>query len=89
MRGMTGAVDGVLVQYFDCDGCVTPSDPEGEWYDQTLWVGAQDFRESPTIRPPPSVNVHCVSVASVAVVLFASSPTRGVAVGMRTAHACA
>jgi pectin methylesterase-like acyl-CoA thioesterase len=44
MRGMTDQVDGVMVQWFDCDGCVTPTDPVGEWYDQTLWVGAQDFR---------------------------------------------
>ena len=28
----------------DCDGCYSPSDPLGEWYDQTLLVGAADFR---------------------------------------------
>ena len=42
--GQTDRVDGVLVQWFDCDGCATPSDPVGEWFDQTLWVGAADFR---------------------------------------------
>ena len=44
LRGMSGVADGVLVQQFDCDGCSTPTDAEGEWYDQTLWVGASDFR---------------------------------------------
>lgn len=45
LRGMNGgAPDAVLVQWFDCDGCVTPSDGVGEWGDQTLFVGAADFR---------------------------------------------
>lgn len=41
---MTDEIDGVLVQWEDCDGCDTPTDPLGEWFDQTLWVGAADFR---------------------------------------------
>jgi pectinesterase len=44
LRGMSDKTDAVLVQWFDCDGCVSPSDGVGEWYDQTLWVGANDFR---------------------------------------------
>ena len=45
LRGMNNGVqDGVTVQWFDCDGCETPSDGVGEWDDQTLWVGAADFR---------------------------------------------
>ena len=39
-----GKADGVLVLWTDCDGCASPTDPVGEWYDQTLWVGAADFR---------------------------------------------
>ena len=42
--GMSEEVDAVLVRWSDCDGCATPSDPIGEWFDQTLWVGASDFR---------------------------------------------
>ena len=42
--GMTAEVDGVVVRWEDCDGCATPTDPLGEWFDQTLWVGAADFR---------------------------------------------
>eukprot|EP00729_Bicosta_minor_P017441 gene17441-883_t len=44
MVGISDQEDGVLVQWEDCDGCVSPSDPIGEWRDQTLWVGAADFR---------------------------------------------
>lgn len=31
MVGMTDKVDGVVVQWFDCDGCISPTDPVGEW----------------------------------------------------------
>jgi pectinesterase len=39
-----GETDSVVVKWRDCDGCSTPSDPTGEWFDQTLYVGAADFR---------------------------------------------
>ena len=44
LLGMTPDVDGVLVQWSDCDGCNSSTDPGGEWFDQTLFVGAADFR---------------------------------------------
>ena len=43
-------MDGVLVKWNDCDGCSTPSDPYGEWFDQTLWVGVSQSRIT---TPPP------------------------------------
>lgn len=44
LRGMSAAADGVLLRWTDADGAVSPTDHVGEWFDQTLWVGAADFR---------------------------------------------
>ena len=45
LRGLSATTDdGVLIAWTDRDGVASSTDPVGEWFDQTLWVGAPDFR---------------------------------------------